>query len=283
MASKTKKLSIAADIFEKNLEGVIRKIPLSEIVPSTDQPRQNRDINIEALAESMAKEGLLQPIVVTKEESKYVIIAGERRYRAATLLGWQEIECRILHRDSREKYKLAVIENLQRENLDPYEEALAYKKLKEQFHYTDAELASILGKSRNYINEILSVADIPPEIQTEAREVGIDNKNLLIQLAQAVKQNNAHEFLRAFREGTLRTVKAAKEFNRQKRKQKESQSQTQLPTEKTKVEFSLRLSWQENGQLHLEGVVSGLSQDIPLEKLQKEWLGALQQVLDHLS
>lgn len=263
MASKTKKLAIAADIFERNLDGVIRKIPLAEIKPSSEQPRQNRDVNIEALAQSMAKEGLLQPIVVTKEENKYVIIAGERRYRAAVLLGWQEIECRILHREGREKYKLAVIENLQRENLDPYEEALAYRKLKDQFHYSDSELAAILGKSRNYINEILSVSDIPPNVLQQAKEAGIDNKNLLIQLAQAYKQNNTEEFLAAYKEGKLRTVKAAKDFNRTKKKPEEK-------IETPPVEVQLHLHWESPTTIKLQGNILGIvDPNFPIEKLQE--------------
>jgi len=96
MASKHKRLSTAAGIFQQSLEGAIYKIPIKNIVPSPSQPRKNRTVNISTLAKSLKEDGLLQPIVVTKYNNKYTIIAGERRYRAAKLIGWDEIECRIL-------------------------------------------------------------------------------------------------------------------------------------------------------------------------------------------
>ncbi len=212
MAPKSKRLAVAADIFERDLDGVIRKIPLSQIDPTEDQPRQEQGANIQALADSLQKEGLLQPIVVTKTGNRYSIIAGERRFRAATMAGWTEIECRILNKDLREKFKLAVIENIQREDLNPYDEAVAYKRLKDEFSYTDAELSSIIGKSRNYISEILSINEIPEEILSEAAKEGINSSNLLIQLARAHKSNMSDEFLAKWKEGGISNVKTAREF-----------------------------------------------------------------------
>lgn len=269
MASKSKKLSIAADIFEQNIEGAIRKIPLSDIVPSTDQPRQTKDANLEALAQSLKEEGLLQPIVVTREAGKFVIIAGERRYRAATMIGWSEIECRILHRDPREKYKLAVIENLQRENLDAFEEAQAYKKLKTEFNYTDSQLASIIGKSRNYINEILSIADIPLQWQLKAKEAGISSKNLLMQLAQAAKQNAAEEFINAYQQGTITTVKAAKSFIKDKKDKKEKPAKGDVTQGTAPTQVKVHLTWENETDIRIEGSISGLKNaDFPLEHLE---------------
>ncbi|MCS6971484.1 MAG: ParB/RepB/Spo0J family partition protein [Turneriella sp.] len=214
MPSKTKKLALAADILEQDIEGIVRKIALKDIVPATSQPRTQFDEeSIRSLAASLASEGLMQPILVTKEAGKYKIIAGERRYRAALLNGWQEIECRILRKNSKDSYRLAVIENLQRENLNPVDEARALRKLKEEFGYTDSDLARITGKSRNYINEIVSVADLPAEWATQGLQAGIDSKNLFIQYAQAVKNGVGEAFLAAFRSGSLRTVAQAKNFN----------------------------------------------------------------------
>lgn len=212
MASKNKRLSVAADIFEKEIEGFIRKIPLGDIEPTEDQPRQDRDANIEALSQSLQNEGLLQPIVVTKKGLRYSIIAGERRFRAAKLAGWSEIECRVLNKDPREKFKLAVIENLQREDLNPFDESTAYRRLKEEYQHTDAQLSSIIGKSRNYISEILSISEIPQELQEKAASQGIASRNLLIQLAKAHKANQTDAFLSAWESGELKTVKDAKAF-----------------------------------------------------------------------
>lgn len=217
MASKSKKLSFAADIFEQDIEGIIRKIPLRDITPSPEQPRTTFDDSINSLAESLKTEGLLQPIVVTKEGTGYKIVAGERRYRAATLAGFTEIECRILRKNPKDTYRLAVIENLQRENLDPVDEAQAFRKLKTEYGYNDSDLAKIVGKSRNYVNEILSVADIPSTWISRAKSAGIESKNLFIQFAQAVKSGTADSFIDAFQSGAVKTVAAAKEFNKAKK------------------------------------------------------------------
>jgi ParB family chromosome partitioning protein len=217
MASKSKKLSFAADIFEQDIEGIIRKIPIDEIQPSAEQPRTQFDETIQSLAESIKTEGLLQPIVVTKEGTKFKIIAGERRYRAARIAGLEAIECRILRKNPKDTYRLAVIENLQRENLNAIDESRAFRKLKQEYGYNDGDLAKIVGKSRNYVNEILSVADIPATWIDRARTAGIESKNLFIQFAQAVKSGSAENFLSAYESGAVKTVAAAKQFNKAKK------------------------------------------------------------------
>ena len=214
MASKSKKLGFAADIFEQDIEGIIRKIRLGDIQPSAEQPRTRFDDSINALADSIKTEGLLQPIVVTKEGTHYKIIAGERRYRAAQLIGLEEIECRILRKNTKDTYRLAVIENLQRENLDAIDESRAFRKLKVEYGHTDAELAKIVGKSRNYVSEILSVAEIPGTWIDRAKQAGIESKNLFIQFAQAVKSGSAEQFITRFSNGEITTVASAKQFNK---------------------------------------------------------------------
>ena len=210
--SKNKTLSIAADIFQQDVEGAICKIPLKDIQPSASQPRKNTKLNIESLAESLKDDGLLQPIVVTKSGSRYTIIAGERRFLAASSIGWLEIECRVLNKNEKDTYRLAVIENLQREDLAPLEESLAYKKLKNKFSYTDAELSGIIGKSRNYISEILSIADIPGNVLEKAEQVGIRSKNLLIQFALAAKQGLEEDFITQYQSNKISSVRSAKEY-----------------------------------------------------------------------
>lgn len=214
MASKSKKLSFAADIFEQDIEGIIRKIPMADIQPSAEQPRTQFDETIQSLAESIKTEGLLQPIVVTKEGNKYKIVAGERRFRAAKIAGFDSIECRILRKNPKDTYRLAVIENLQRENLNAIDEAKAFRKLKSEYGYNDGDLAKIVGKSRNYVNEILSVAEIPTPWIEKARAAGIESKNLFIQFAQAIKSGTAEGFLNAYESGAVKTVAAAKQFNK---------------------------------------------------------------------
>ena len=219
MSLKSKRLGSLADIFQSEvLEGTIRKIKISKILPSERQPRGDRKKSVEELANSIMTDGLLQPIVVTKAEDSesYKIIAGERRFHAVSQLGWQEVECKILNKPEKEIYKLAVIENLQRENLSAYDEAEAMKILKAEYGYTDNEIGSIFGKSRNYITEILSISLLGQKELDLCREAGLDNKNLLVQAVQSYKKGEFQSFLQNYKNGTVKTIKQAKQFNKKK-------------------------------------------------------------------
>lgn len=217
MSSKSKRLGSLADVFQaEKLEGTIRKIRLDKIRPSESQPRQERKKGVEELAQSLDRDGLLQPILVTKQadEEFYTIIAGERRYHAANLLKWPEVECKILDKDAKETFRLAIIENLQRENLSPYEEIEAMTHLKTSFSYTDLELGNLFGKSRSYMTELLGISSLSKEDLKVCKDAGIESKNLLVQAASAAKKGTLKDFLEKFNSGELKTVKDAKTFNR---------------------------------------------------------------------
>ncbi len=223
MSSKSKKLGTLADIYQaETLDGAIHRIRVDRLFPSPDQPRKNTQVGIDELAASIDRDGLLSPLVVTKEGDKYRIIAGERRYHAIRKLGWVDAECRILSRKERDLYRISIIENLQRENLSAHEEAMALARLKTQENYSDQELANVVGKSRNYVTEILGIAILPENVLDECRNLGIENKNLMIQVVQAYKKEKWEDFLSAFKEGRIRTVKNAKDFIQGKETEEES-------------------------------------------------------------
>jgi ParB family chromosome partitioning protein len=213
MSSKSKKLGSLADIYQsETLDGTITKIRVERLFPSPDQPRRNAHVSIDDLAASINEDGLLSPLVVTKEGERYRIIAGERRYHAVKKLGWTDVECRILSRKERDLFRISIIENLQRENLSAHEEAAALARLKSQENYSDQDLASVIGKSRNYITEILGIAILPETVIEECRTLGIENKNLMIQVVQAFKKNKLDDFINAYRDGRIKTVKNAKDY-----------------------------------------------------------------------
>jgi ParB family transcriptional regulator, chromosome partitioning protein len=213
VSSKLKRLGDLADIYQaEHLDGAITRIRLDRIHPSAEQPRRDRLMGVDELADSIKKDGLLSPIVVTKDGEGYRIIAGERRFHAVKKLGWADVECRIISREERDYFRIAIIENLQRENLSAEEEAAALLRLKIQESYSDAELADIVGKSRNYVTEILGIASLPEEALKRCKALGIDNKNLLIQVVQAHKKGNLEDLLAAFSQGAVRTVRGAREF-----------------------------------------------------------------------
>jgi len=142
----------------------VRTLRISAIDPKADQPRKNFDAeSLAQLAESVAANGILQPILVREIGDRFEIIAGERRFRAARLAGLSEIPALVLDADDLSAAKFALIENLQRENLNPYEEALAYQQLIDEFHLTQEEIGTQLGKSRSAVANSLRLLDLPEE------------------------------------------------------------------------------------------------------------------------
>ncbi|MGE4283131.1 MAG: ParB/RepB/Spo0J family partition protein [Clostridia bacterium] len=147
------------EIDEDNL---IKEIKLTEIEPNKSQPRKNFDIErLEVLAESIKIHGVIQPIIVSKlENGFYQIIAGERRWRAAKLAGLKTIPIVIKEYEKKEVMEIALIENIQREDLNPIEEAEAYKNLMDEFHLTQEEISERVGKSRPAIANALRLLNL---------------------------------------------------------------------------------------------------------------------------
>ena len=149
-------------------EKSITTLKISLVDPKSDQPRKYFDKEaLEELAASILENGLLQPILVREyNEGRYQIIAGERRFRASKLAGLTEIPAIVLDRDNKAAAQIALIENIQREDLNPLEEAMAYKSLKEEYDMTQEELSERIGKSRSAIANSLRLLDLPEAILT---------------------------------------------------------------------------------------------------------------------
>lgn len=141
-------------------------LPLSKIVPNPDQPRKNFDEeSMEQLTDSIRQNGVLQPLLVRKKGQSYEIVAGERRYQASQRAGLTEVPVLIRDVDDEQVFQLALIENLQRSDLDPMEEARGYRQLIDQKALTQEGLAQILSKSRPAIANTLRLLDLPDEVQ----------------------------------------------------------------------------------------------------------------------
>ena len=149
-------------------ENKVSQIKLSMIDPKSDQPRKYFDKEaLEELASSIAENGLLQPILVREYgDSRYQIIAGERRFRASKLAGLSEIPAIVLDKDDRKVAEIALIENIQREDLNPVEEAMAFRALIKEYDLTQEELSEKVGKSRSAIANTMRLLDLPDEILT---------------------------------------------------------------------------------------------------------------------
>ena len=144
----------------------LKQIPLQKVEPNPDQPRHVFDPEaLEELAESIRQHGILQPLTVRAAAGGYYqIIAGERRWRAARLAGLREVPAIVIEADDRKAAQLALIENLQREDLNPVEEAMGYRSLLEDYHMTQEEAAGQVGKSRSALANSLRLLSLQPEI-----------------------------------------------------------------------------------------------------------------------
>lgn len=150
----------------ENTENQISLLKLSLIDPKSDQPRKNFDrAALEELADSISQNGLLQPILVREYGmGRYQIIAGERRFRASKIAGLHEIPAIVLDKDDRKVAEIALIENIQREDLNPIEEAMAFRALAEEYNLTQEELSIKVGKSRSAIANATRLLDLPEEV-----------------------------------------------------------------------------------------------------------------------
>lgn len=144
----------------------VQDLPLAEIHPNRYQPRRTfSDDSIQQLAQTLQEEGLLQPIIVREDQSGYEIIAGERRFRAAKSLGWEKIPAIVNNLDDQQAASLALIENLQRENLNPIDEAQAYEQLMQLNDLTQTQLAQDIGKSQSYVANKLRLLKLAEPVQ----------------------------------------------------------------------------------------------------------------------
>ena len=171
MSSKIKKglgRGLSSLIGETKVENKTNKLLLSDIVPNRYQPRNDFDNqNLEDLTNSIKERGVIQPIIVRKseiEKSKYEIIAGERRWLAARKAGLHEIPVVLTEADDLKSLEFAIIENVQRHDLNPLEEAQGYKRLIDEFSYDQEKVSKFIGKSRSYITNSLRLLNLPAEV-----------------------------------------------------------------------------------------------------------------------
>jgi ParB family chromosome partitioning protein len=160
-----------------------RMVPIDEIDPNPNQPRQVMG-DLSELIASIAEKGIIEPLVVRQRGGRFQIIAGERRYQASVQLGLRELPVIVREADDTEMLELALIENLQRKDLTPFEESEALQGLAERCGYTHEDLARRLGKSRSSVTESLALNGIPDEVRNLCRLADITTKSLLLQIVR---------------------------------------------------------------------------------------------------
>ncbi|MBA3634212.1 MAG: ParB/RepB/Spo0J family partition protein [Acidobacteria bacterium] len=172
-----------------------RIIPINQIEPNPDQPR----VEIGDLAEltsSIKQKGVLEPLLVKPNgDGTWMIIAGERRWRASNLAGLREVPCIELNIDDKSIAEIALIENLQRKDLNIWEEADGLAYLSKRFNYTHEEIAKKIGKSRTTVTESFAIAGLPDSIREKCRQANINAKSTLLEIARQFDEKAMHDFL----------------------------------------------------------------------------------------
>jgi ParB family chromosome partitioning protein len=174
-----------------------RMIPIDRLEPNPKQPRVEFGDLVELIS-SVKEKGVLEPLLVRPSEvgGRFMIISGERRYRAAREAGLRELPCIEMDVDDRAVAEIALIENLQRKDLTAFEEAEGLLVLIDRFGYTHEEVARKIGKSRSSVTEALSIAALPNDIKEECRRADINSKSLLLQVVRQSGVGPMRDFVR---------------------------------------------------------------------------------------
>jgi ParB family chromosome partitioning protein len=176
--------------------GALRELPMASVKPNPYQPRTRIDQGpLDELVASMEASGLLQPVVVRPRNGGYELIAGERRWRAATRLGWTKIPAVVKDVDDQTLLTLALIENLQRDDLSPIDEASGYQRLAAEFKLAQAEIARLVGRNRATVANLLRLLQLPDEVQDLVHQrklsegharplLGLEDRDRMVALAR---------------------------------------------------------------------------------------------------
>lgn len=191
-------------ISKKTAAPLVRMISVSRIEPNPRQARSELG-NIDELMSSIKSKGVLEPIIVRARADKYEIIAGERRYVASKNVGLQEIPCIEMNVSDNEAMEISLIENLQRKDLDIFEEADGLKALMNTYGYSHAQISEKIGKARSTITEIINVGKIPNPIRKLCAGASIDkNRSLLIEISKLKDEAEMAAMIERIKEGGLK-------------------------------------------------------------------------------
>ena len=188
-----------------------RMVPVDKIRPNPDQPRKFLG-DLRELTESIKEKGVLEPLLVRfiPREDTYYIISGERRYHASKAAGLHELPCIEKIADDAETLEIGLIENLQRKDLTPFEEADGLQRLATHFDYTHDDIAKKIGRARSSVTETMSLTVIPDAVRKDCIERGIFSKSLLLQVSRQPNEKKMHEMVNRIAQGGLTRDEARK-------------------------------------------------------------------------
>ena len=204
---------------------VIRNVPLDRLEANVNQPRKDFG-DLKELADSIKEKGVLEPILVRPKDGKFEIVAGERRFRAAQLAGLSEAPCIEHDVADNEALEISIIENIQRKDLNIYEQAFSLKSFGEIYGYTHQEIATKIHKSRVTVSELIRITDLPPEILERCLGLDISSKTFLLELVKLENPEAMNEMLDNYSE---------EPFSREKIKEKRKAGEEKKPAAAAKA------------------------------------------------
>ncbi len=189
-------------LFSRDDNAIGKMIPIEAIVVNVDQPRKSMG-ELDGLIQSIHNYGILEPLLVEPVSGgNYKIIAGERRYHAAVACGLTHLPCLEIPIESEaQSLELALVENLQRQDLDPFEEAFGYTALQEKYGYSHEMIAQKIGKKRSTVTEIMAIAGLPEEIKDLCRHADITAKSILLEISKSGDLIKMREMIDAIMDG----------------------------------------------------------------------------------
>lgn len=203
----------------------IRQMPLDDIIVNPDQPRREFDEkSLQELAESIKEHGIIQPLVVTPKDKKFRIVAGERRFRASKLAGLPKVPVIVRNHEELEELEIALVENVQRVDLSPLEQAVSIVRLRDQFSMSAGEIAKKLGKAETTVSNIVRLLQLPKEAIQALQDRTITEGHARAILALKYDESLQKELLVLILKGNI-SVRAAEEFVKQKRTEQKAATQ----------------------------------------------------------
>ena len=241
LSAESKAVQSATDAGAKDLVGNIVEIPIEDIYPNANQPRTHFDEKaLQELAESIKVLGIIQPITVRKDGAKFEIISGERRYRASKMAGLKEIPAYVRLVNDQELLEMALVENIQREDLDAIEVALTYQRLLEEIGLTQEALSQRVGKERSTITNSIRLLKLNPDVQQAIRngDISAGHGRAILSLENPEDQQALFKQIVNNRLSVRQAEEAAKHFKSPKENSISKEPKT-LPNNLRRVEKTL--------------------------------------------
>lgn len=253
------------ELWQRSGAPVGRMIPIDRLEPNPNQPRVEFG-DLEELTESIREKGVLEPLLVRPSQvgGRFMIISGERRYRASVIAGLTDLPCIEMEVDDRAVAEIALIENLQRKDLSPFEEAEGLSALAERFGYTHEEIARKIGKSRSSITEALSISFLSGDVKDECRRAGITSKSTLLQIVRQPNDGKRMELIERIRRQGLTRDEVRQVGKPQKGRPKPFRFKFQAPSKDFVLDLRFKRSNVERTEVlqALKRIVEELERDV---------------------